>query len=290
MERRTADIAVAAAGEQGDDGFGPARQPDCDTLAGDDALIGQVAGKSVHLRQQFAIAEVALRAADRDAIGRAFGVGLRQRVDGVIAPEAGAVMFLVAVGIEERQQRVRHRHGNPIGRVFPLSLHRRCVGKTIKQAYCDDRPAGDQFCSIFYTDPIILQVSTPSFPPAMAPIPETSQASLATANRMLAREGVLDAFGHVSRRHPADPDRFFLARSLAPELVTEHDILEFDLTSAPVTPTDLALYSERVIHGALYRARPDVQRHLSSSCAGGAAVLPGRSETAGGYAIGGDHR
>lgn len=92
----------------------------------------------------------------------------------------------------------------------------------------------------------------------MAPVPETSQAALATANRMLAREGVLDAFGHVSLRHPADPGRFFLARSLAPELVTEPDILEFDLTSAPVAPTDFALYSERVIHGALYRARPDV--------------------------------
>lgn len=91
----------------------------------------------------------------------------------------------------------------------------------------------------------------------MTPI-ETARASLAIANRMLAREGVLDAFGHVSLRHPGDPSRYFLARSLAPESVTEHDILEFDLASRPVEVFSGMLYSERVIHGALYRARPDV--------------------------------
>lgn len=79
------------------------------------------------------------------------------------------------------------------------------------------------------------------------------------ANRMLAREGVLDAFGHVSTRSPQTPDRFFLARSLAPELVTEADILEFDLTGEPVVPTPHALYSERFIHSAIYRTRADVQ-------------------------------
>lgn len=88
--------------------------------------------------------------------------------------------------------------------------------------------------------------------------PDRPQAALATANRILAREGVLDAFGHVSLRHPTDPARFSLARSLAPELVTEADILEFDLASQPVGPCEVALYSERVIHGAIYQARPDV--------------------------------
>lgn len=87
---------------------------------------------------------------------------------------------------------------------------------------------------------------------------DTPKRSLVTANRVLAREGVLDAFGHVSLRDPADAGRFFLSRSLAPELVDEVDILDFDLTSQPVTPTEQALYSERVIHGAIYRARPDV--------------------------------
>jgi HCOMODA/2-hydroxy-3-carboxy-muconic semialdehyde decarboxylase len=88
--------------------------------------------------------------------------------------------------------------------------------------------------------------------------PQSTSASLATANRILAREGVLDAFGHASVRHPDHPERFLLARSLAPELVTADDILEFDLTSQPATPCTVALYSERVIHGAIYRARPDV--------------------------------
>jgi ribulose-5-phosphate 4-epimerase/fuculose-1-phosphate aldolase len=81
---------------------------------------------------------------------------------------------------------------------------------------------------------------------------------LAQANRMLANEGVLDAFGHVSCRNPNDPNRFFLSRSLAPELMSPEDILEYDLSSEPVEPTKQAHYSERVIHGEIYRMRPDV--------------------------------
>lgn len=87
---------------------------------------------------------------------------------------------------------------------------------------------------------------------------EDPKTLVALANRILAREGVMDAFGHVSIRHPTNPERFFLARSVAPELVTEADVLEYDLTGEPVTPTKLALYSERVIHSVLYRMRPDV--------------------------------
>jgi ribulose-5-phosphate 4-epimerase/fuculose-1-phosphate aldolase len=82
--------------------------------------------------------------------------------------------------------------------------------------------------------------------------------SLALANRIFANEGVVDAFGHVGVRHPENPERFFLARSLAPEAVTEHDILEYDMTSEPVEPFSGLLYSERVMYGAMFRARPDV--------------------------------
>lgn len=81
---------------------------------------------------------------------------------------------------------------------------------------------------------------------------------LARANRIIANEGVLDAFGHVSIRHPDDPDRYLISVSRAPELVQPDDILEFTLDSNPVTPTDLPLYGERVIHGSIYQARPDV--------------------------------
>ena len=81
---------------------------------------------------------------------------------------------------------------------------------------------------------------------------------LAVANRILAHEGVIDAFGHVSVRHPDDPGRYFLSRSRSPELVEPDDILEFDLHSQPVKPPTVQLYAERVIHGEIFKARPDV--------------------------------
>jgi ribulose-5-phosphate 4-epimerase/fuculose-1-phosphate aldolase len=81
---------------------------------------------------------------------------------------------------------------------------------------------------------------------------------VALANRMLANEGVLDAFGHVSMRHPADPGRYLLSRSRSPALIEPDDILEFTLDSAPVEPPTAQLYAERVIHGCIYQARADV--------------------------------
>ncbi|HEY5067548.1 MAG TPA: class II aldolase/adducin family protein [Xanthobacteraceae bacterium] len=83
-------------------------------------------------------------------------------------------------------------------------------------------------------------------------------AELALANRILANEGVLDAFGHVSARHPADPGRYLLPRARSPGLVEPADILEFTLDSEPVKPPTVHLYAERVIHGCIYQARPDV--------------------------------
>jgi HCOMODA/2-hydroxy-3-carboxy-muconic semialdehyde decarboxylase len=81
---------------------------------------------------------------------------------------------------------------------------------------------------------------------------------VARANRMIANEGVVDAFGHVTMRHPTDPNRYLMSRSRAPELVQPEDILEFTLDSQPMKPTDVRLYGERVIHGGIYQARPDV--------------------------------
>ena len=81
---------------------------------------------------------------------------------------------------------------------------------------------------------------------------------IALGNRILANEGVLDAFGHVSARHPDDPNRYLLSRSRAPELVEPGDILEYTLDSNPVREPNVPLYSERVIHGEIYKARPDV--------------------------------
>ncbi|MFL5059645.1 MAG: class II aldolase/adducin family protein [Xanthobacteraceae bacterium] len=104
---------------------------------------------------------------------------------------------------------------------------------------------------------------------------------LALANRMVAHEGVLDAFGHVSMRHPGDPNRYLLSRSRSPELVEPGDILEFDLDSEPVAPPTLRLYGERVIHGEIYKARPDVtavcHHHAAAFmpyCVSGEEVVP----------------
>ena len=95
---------------------------------------------------------------------------------------------------------------------------------------------------------------------------ETAQASVETvltelvlANRILAREDVIDDFGHVSARHPTDPKRYFLSCSRSPALVRREDLIEFTLEGDAVGETGgRRLYAERAIHGAIYAARPDV--------------------------------
>ena len=81
---------------------------------------------------------------------------------------------------------------------------------------------------------------------------------LVAANRILAHEGVLDAYGHVSIRHPERPEQYVIARSLGPELVTEADLQVFALDGTQVGGYEGTPYSERFIHGAIYEARPDV--------------------------------
>ena len=87
---------------------------------------------------------------------------------------------------------------------------------------------------------------------------ENALAELVLANRILAREDVIDDFGHVSVRHPHDPGRYFLSRSRSPEIVTRDDIMEFTLAGDPIEANGRRPYMERVIHGAVYMARPDV--------------------------------
>jgi HCOMODA/2-hydroxy-3-carboxy-muconic semialdehyde decarboxylase len=81
---------------------------------------------------------------------------------------------------------------------------------------------------------------------------------LVIANRILAREEVVDAYGHVSIRHPDNPNHFLIARSLAPDLVGPEDIVELDLDGQPVRGDGPQLYLERFIHAAIFEARPDV--------------------------------
>ena len=94
---------------------------------------------------------------------------------------------------------------------------------------------------------------------------------IALASRMLAHENVLDAFGHVSMRHPEDPGRYLLSRSRSPQLLEPGDILEYTLDSEPVKPAKEKLFAERVIHGCIYEARPDVMAVCHHHAA---AVLP----------------
>ena len=81
---------------------------------------------------------------------------------------------------------------------------------------------------------------------------------LVTANRILAREGVVDAFGHVSVRHPQRPDRYVMSRARAPDCVEREDLMEFTLDGTPIDAAGRKPYLERFIHGAAYEARPEV--------------------------------
>src|SRR5262249_42181341 len=87
---------------------------------------------------------------------------------------------------------------------------------------------------------------------------------LAAASRILAAQGVVDAFGHVSLRHPGAPDRYLMARAVAPVLVTPDDIIEYDLDSRPLTANGRDSFLERFIHGEIYKARPDVMSIVHS--------------------------
>ncbi|MGH6684846.1 MAG: class II aldolase/adducin family protein [Pseudolabrys sp.] len=89
---------------------------------------------------------------------------------------------------------------------------------------------------------------------------------LALANAIVANEGVIDAFGHVSMRVPGHPDRYLLSRSRAPELVTANDFIEYDLESRPLRDPQVGQYSERVIHGEIYKARPEVMAVCHHHC------------------------
>lgn len=81
---------------------------------------------------------------------------------------------------------------------------------------------------------------------------------LVASYRILAEHEVIDGYGHVSVRSADNPQRYFISRSLAPELVTEKDIVELDLDSNPVGGDTRTLYLERFIHGEIYKLRPDV--------------------------------
>jgi HCOMODA/2-hydroxy-3-carboxy-muconic semialdehyde decarboxylase len=95
-------------------------------------------------------------------------------------------------------------------------------------------------------------------PASAGPVDAAAIEDLVVASRILADRGILDAYGHVSIRHPANPSRYLMARALAPALVTAADIMEFDLDSNPVDRGGRSMFIERFIHGEVYKLRPDV--------------------------------
>src|SRR5512134_512884 len=95
-------------------------------------------------------------------------------------------------------------------------------------------------------------------PKSGGPVPAALLADLAAASRILAAQGVVDGFGHVSLRHPQAPDRYFMSRSIAPALVTPDDLIEYDLDSNPCNANGRNSFLERFIHGEIYKARPDI--------------------------------
>ena len=94
---------------------------------------------------------------------------------------------------------------------------------------------------------------------------------LVCANRILAAEGIVDGFGHVSVRDERSPERFLLSRSMAPATVTARDVMTFDLEGEPIDARGRKVFVERFIHSEIYRARPDVRAVVHSHSP---AVIP----------------
>ena len=101
-------------------------------------------------------------------------------------------------------------------------------------------------------------------PKSGGPVDPALLADLAAAGRILVTQGVMDGFGHVSLRHPQAPNRYFMARSIAPALVTPADIIEYDLDSNPCNANGRGSFLERFIHGEIFKARPDIMSVVHS--------------------------
>jgi HCOMODA/2-hydroxy-3-carboxy-muconic semialdehyde decarboxylase len=114
--------------------------------------------------------------------------------------------------------------------------------------------------------------------PAGPPPPAALLDDLVAANRILANEGVVDGYGHVSVRHPSVASRFLMSRSMAPALVTVGDIMEYDLDGTALDARGRTSFLERFIHGEIYKAQPAVMavvhNHSPSVIPFGASTVP----------------
>jgi HCOMODA/2-hydroxy-3-carboxy-muconic semialdehyde decarboxylase len=88
---------------------------------------------------------------------------------------------------------------------------------------------------------------------------DEAKAQLVLGSHILAQEGILDCFGHISVRNPENPDTFLQSCSVPAELVTPEDIIEIDFNGEIKSGSPGAkAYWERVLHARIFAARPDV--------------------------------
>ena len=113
------------------------------------------------------------------------------------------------------------------------------------------------------------------------PVDRATLEDLAAASRILVDQGVFDAAGHVSMRHPGHAERFLMSRSLAPQMITADDIMEFDLDCNAIDARGRNGFIERYLHGEIFKARPDVMAiahsHSPSTIAFGLSNVPMRA-------------
>ncbi|MSQ52887.1 MAG: class II aldolase/adducin family protein [Betaproteobacteria bacterium] len=103
-----------------------------------------------------------------------------------------------------------------------------------------------------------------NIPATGGPVAASILEDLAAASRILAAQNVVDAFGHVSMRHPLAPDRYLMAKSISPARVSPEDIIEYDLDSNPVNANGRGSFLERYIHSEIFKARPEVMSVVHS--------------------------
>jgi ribulose-5-phosphate 4-epimerase/fuculose-1-phosphate aldolase len=132
-----------------------------------------------------------------------------------------------------------------------------------------ESPEASTIMKLFEVAAILGLLAVPSWAQTSAANsnPQSLIADLVLANHILANEGVLDGYGHVSVRDPGNHGRYFLARAGAPGLVSAADIIEYNLDSNPLNNTADAGYTERFIHGEIYKARPEVMAVVHCHCA-----------------------
>jgi HCOMODA/2-hydroxy-3-carboxy-muconic semialdehyde decarboxylase len=99
-------------------------------------------------------------------------------------------------------------------------------------------------------------------------------ADLVTANRILAHQGVLDGYGHISARCEDDPNRYYIGDASPPGNVRTKNVFRWDLNNDPAGHRHRT-YGERFIHGQIYQARPDV--HAVVHCHAPELVMFGAS-------------